>query len=49
MHERLALAFPDLTGEVFADRHHLNPAHQNDPAVLVPTLLAFWERAESRQ
>ena len=47
MQDRLARAFPDFTGEVFEGLHHLNPAHQNDPARVAPTLLEFWERAES--
>ena len=49
MQDRLAATFPDFTGEIFDGLHHLNPAHQDDPARLVPTLLAFWERAEPRQ
>ena len=47
MQERLARAVPDFTGEVFDGLHHLSPAHQTEPARVAPTLLAFWERAES--
>ena len=49
MQERLADAFADFTGEVFAGLHHLDPAHQSDPGRVVPTLEAFWARAESRR
>ena len=48
MQDRLAATFADFTGEVFDRRHHLDPPHQNDPAMVAPTLLAFWERAESQ-
>jgi pimeloyl-ACP methyl ester carboxylesterase len=49
MQERLAGVFPDFTGEIFDGLHHLNPAHQDDPARVAPTLTAFWEQAESRR
>jgi pimeloyl-ACP methyl ester carboxylesterase len=48
MQERLAMAFPDFAGEVFDGLHHLDPAHQNDPARVAPTLSAFWGGAEAR-
>jgi pimeloyl-ACP methyl ester carboxylesterase len=49
MQERLAKAFPDFTGEVFDGFHHLNPAHQSEPARVATSLSAFWERAEARR
>jgi len=49
MQERLAKAFPDFTGEVFEGLHHLNPAHQSEPARVAAILSAFWERAESQR
>lgn len=49
MQERLEQAFPDFTAEVFDGLHHLDPAHQSDPARVAGTLSAFWERAETRR
>jgi pimeloyl-ACP methyl ester carboxylesterase len=49
MQQRLAGAFPDFTAEVFDGLHHLNPAHQAEPARVALTLSALWERAESRR
>ncbi len=46
MQERLARAFPDFTGEVFDGLHHLDPAHQREPARAARMLSAFWARAE---
>lgn len=48
MQERLQGAFPDFTGEVFEGRHHLDPAHQSEPARAAHILAAFWEAAETR-
>lgn len=47
MQERLQRLFPDFTDDVFEGRHHLDPAHQAEPARAAAILSAFWERAES--
>jgi pimeloyl-ACP methyl ester carboxylesterase len=46
MAERLAAIFPDFTSETFADRHHFDPPHRNEPERLANSLLALWRRAE---
>ena len=48
MQERLATTFPDFTADVAEGRHHLDPAHQAEPARVAASLIEFWERAESR-
>jgi len=49
MQERLASAFPDFTSETFDGLHHLNTAHQSEPARVAAILSPFWERAESQR
>ena len=49
MQERLAEAFPYFTDEVFDGLHHLNPAHQDEPGRVAPTLVGFWERSETHR
>src|SRR4051812_5514353 len=46
MADRLANVFPDFTLEVFAERHHLDPPHRNEPDRLAGALRAIWARGE---
>jgi pimeloyl-ACP methyl ester carboxylesterase len=48
MAERLSVIFPDFTIETFPDRHHFDPPHRIEPEHLASSLLAVWERADSR-
>lgn len=45
MAERLARVFPDLTVEVFPDRHHFDPPHRIEPARVAASLRSLWARA----
>ena len=45
MAERLARVFPDLTLEVFPDRHHFDPPHRIEPARVAASLRSLWARA----
>jgi pimeloyl-ACP methyl ester carboxylesterase len=44
--ERLANVFPDFTLEVFAERHHFDPPHRNEPGRLAESLRAIWSRGD---
>ena len=44
--DRLGHVFPDFTLEVFAERHHLDPPHRNEPDRLAESLRAIWARGE---
>lgn len=46
MADRLARVFPDITVEVFAERHHFDPPHRIEPDRVARSLRALWERAE---
>jgi pimeloyl-ACP methyl ester carboxylesterase len=48
MAERLSAIFPDFTIETFSERHHFDPPHRIEPQRLMHSLLAVWERAESK-
>ncbi|HEU0248642.1 MAG TPA: alpha/beta hydrolase [Gaiellaceae bacterium] len=48
MAERLSAIFPDFTIETFPERHHFDPPHRIEPERLANSLLAVWERAESK-
>jgi pimeloyl-ACP methyl ester carboxylesterase len=45
MAERAAAIFPDMTLEVFAERHHFDPPHRIEPERTATALRALWERA----
>lgn len=47
MAQRAATIFPDMTLEVFADRHHFDPPHRIEPERTATVLRALWERASS--
>jgi pimeloyl-ACP methyl ester carboxylesterase len=44
---RLSRVFDDFTLEVFAERHHFDPAHRIEPERLARSLRTVWERAEA--
>lgn len=46
MAERLAGVFPDFTLEVFQDRHHFDPPHRTEPALVAALLRSLWSRAK---
>lgn len=46
MAERLAQVFADFTIEVYPDRHHFDPPHRIEPAMVAASLRALWMRAE---
>jgi pimeloyl-ACP methyl ester carboxylesterase len=45
MAERAVVIFPDITLEVFAERHHFDPPHRIEPQRTATVLQALWERA----
>jgi pimeloyl-ACP methyl ester carboxylesterase len=45
MAERAVVIFPDITLEVFAERHHFDPPHRIEPQRTATVLRALWERA----
>lgn len=45
MAQRAATIFPDMTLEVFAERHHFDPPHRIEPERTATVLRALWERA----
>ena len=45
MAERAGTIFPDLTVEVFAERHHFDPPHRAEPERTAIVLRTHWERA----
>ena len=45
MAERAVVIFPDITLEVFAERHHFDPPHRIEPQRTATVLHALWERA----
>jgi len=45
MAERAVSIFPDMTLEVFAERHHFDPPHRIEPERTARALRALWERA----
>ena len=47
MAERAGTIFPDVTLEVFAERHHFDPPHRIEPERTATVLQALWERASS--
>jgi pimeloyl-ACP methyl ester carboxylesterase len=47
MAERLARVLPDVTLEVFPDRHHFDPPHRIEPARVAASLRALWGRADA--
>jgi pimeloyl-ACP methyl ester carboxylesterase len=44
MAERAGTIFPDMTLEVFAERHHFDPPHRIEPERTATVLRALWER-----
>jgi hypothetical protein len=46
MARRLEGVFPDLTVELFPERHHFDPPHRVEPARVAASLRALWSRAE---
>jgi hypothetical protein len=48
MAKRLADVFSDFTLDIFPDRHHFDPPHRVEPALLAAALREFWTRAESK-
>ncbi len=46
MSRRLADTFPDLTVEVYADRHHFDPPHRVEVQRFANALTSLWSRAE---
>jgi pimeloyl-ACP methyl ester carboxylesterase len=48
MAERARAIFPDLTLEVFDERHHFDPPHRIEPARTARSLRAHWSRAPDR-
>jgi len=46
MAERLQGVFPDLTLEVYPERHHFDPPHRIEPTRVAVALRALWTRAE---
>lgn len=47
MAERARSIFPDLTLEVFEERHHFDPPHRIEPERIAGALRAHWSRAEA--
>lgn len=47
MAARLGEVFPDITLDVYDDRHHFDPPHRVEPARLAGVLKDLWARAES--
>ena len=45
MAERAGTIFPDMTLEVFAERHHFDPPHRIEPERTATVLRALWQRA----
>ncbi len=45
MAQRATTIFPDVTIEVFAQRHHFDPPHRIEPERTATVLRALWERA----
>lgn len=45
MAERAVAIFPDITLEVFAERHHFDPPHRIEPERTATVLKALWRRA----
>ena len=45
MAERATTIFPDITLEVFPERHHFDPPHRIEPERTATVLRALWERA----
>ena len=45
MAQRATTIFPDVTVEVFAQRHHFDPPHRIEPERTATVLHALWERA----
>jgi len=45
MAERAATIFPDMTLEVFVERHHFDPPHRVEPERTATVLRALWGRA----
>jgi pimeloyl-ACP methyl ester carboxylesterase len=43
---RLGNVFSDFTLEVFAERHHFDPPHRNEPRRLADSLRAIWTRGD---
>ena len=43
--ERLGRIFPDLTLEIFEDRHHFDPPHRAEPQRYARSLRKLWDRA----
>jgi len=46
MAERLAQVFADFTIEVYPNRHHFDPPHRIEPAMVAASLRALWMRAD---
>ena len=45
MAQRAVTIFPDITLEVFAERHHFDPPHRIEPERMATMLRTLWERA----
>lgn len=45
MADRAGTIFPDLTLEVFAERHHFDPPHRIEPERMATVFRTHWERA----
>ena len=45
MAERAGTIFPDMTLEVFAERHHFDPPHRIEPERTAAALHSLWKRA----
>jgi hypothetical protein len=46
MSERARAIFPNLTLEVFDERHHFDPPHRIEPKRTAQALRAHWARAD---
>ena len=46
--ERATTIFPDITLEVFRERHHFDPPHRIEPERTAMVLRALWERASAQ-
>ncbi len=44
--KRLGRVLPNFELEVFAERHHFDPAHRIEPERLASSLRSLWQRAE---
>ena len=47
MAERAVAIFPDITLEVFAERHHFDPPHRIEPERTARVLQTLWRRASA--